>query len=797
MIRRKYSDWLKIDLHIHTDWSKRTKENDYKGNFSVDTLHQKLTENEVNIFSLTDHNIINVDAYKEYYENYNSEDDPLLLIGVELDIKINERTYHSLLIFNYSDVDCANLISDKLERKYKSKKVNEKNRNLSIHEIVELFPDDDFFFIPHAGNTKSIVDGYKGNIEDAQKMVLLMQSALEKVKEKAKQKYNDGFDDLLQNAFKSKNDLPYINFSDNHNISRYPYSYKGENSSKNHEFYYIKGSKSYETLRLAFIDPKSRIKSTEEYGKINHHNNIIEKLKIEANDVLNNYEFEFSPHLNVIIGGRSSGKSLLMSLFSNKIDKLESNDKYDKIVNDAEILIKSKDDSEYKSTTSVTSDLTYINQGDIVNYFEDNKLENLSKSADKSEEHAQAKGMFRIHKAQMLSLISELNNSYKNAYDIGENKKYVLHKRTIDNILSKEFILKLNYEMLKEEFDKSSDLNESKILIDALKINLEDLSQREILEFIKEEEDLIIKFKILIENKLDLIETKTEMNNKRLNFIAAIDQEITSLNKSLSQNAQQKTTAQDNLKQLEVDVKDTFIKMRCLKIKSEKLENFDYSLKQEIDLNEQTKLVLEVEKQDDFKEIVLNGLNKPYTQKSIYINLVNLLKGDNLVKNYKNNQPESLSKKMDSLITDLINCLDNPKDYLKYKDGSISKNNSPSFNSEKYLEIILKNPGTDMIFIDQPEDNLGKKFIAKDLVNIFRDIKFQKQIFLVTHDPAIVVYGDAECIILAENHENQISFKQIVLEDEQAQKDICGILDGGVYIFDNRSKKYNIQKLLN
>ena len=797
MIRRKYSDWLKIDLHIHTDWSKRTKENDYKGNFSVDTLHQKLTENEVNIFSLTDHNIINVDAYKEYYENYNSEDDPLLLIGVELDIKINERTYHSLLIFNYSDVDCANLISDKLERKYKSKKVNEKNRNLSIHEIVELFPDDDFFFIPHAGNTKSIVDGYKGNIEDAQKMVLLMQSALEKVKEKAKQKYNDGFDDLLQNAFKSKNDLPYINFSDNHNISRYPYSYKGENSSKNHEFYYIKGSKSYETLRLAFIDPKSRIKSTEEYGKINHHNNIIEKLKIEANDVLNNYEFEFSPHLNVIIGGRSSGKSLLMSLFSNKIDKLESNDKYDKIVNDAEILIKSKDDSEYKSTTSVTSDLTYINQGDIVNYFEDNKLENLSTSADKSEEHAQAKGMFRIHKAQMLSLISELNNSYKNAYDIGENKKYVLHKRTIDNILSKEFILKLNYEMLKEEFDKSSDLNESKILIDALKINLEDLSQREILEFIKEEEDLIIKFKILIENKLDLIETKTEMNNKRLNFIAAIDQEITSLNKSLSQNAQQKTTAQDNLKQLEVDVKDTFIKMRCLKIKSEKLENFDYSLKQEIDLNEQTKLVLEVEKQDDFKEIVLDGLNKPYTQKSIYINLVNLLKGDNLVKNYKNNQPESLSKKMDSLITDLINCLDNPKDYLKYKDGSISKNNSPGFNSEKYLEIILKNPGTDMIFIDQPEDNLGKKFIAKDLVNIFRDIKFQKQIFLVTHDPAIVVYGDAECIILAENHENQISFKQIVLEDEQAQKDICGILDGGVYIFDNRSKKYNIQKLLN
>ena len=477
MNRGKYSEWLKIDLHIHTDWSKKTKENDYKGVFSVDTLHEKLTENEVKIFSLTDHNIINVDAYEEYYENYNSDDDPLLLVGVELDIEINERTYHSLLIFNYSDIENAKSISNRLEIKYQSKNINDKVRILSIDEIVELFLDDDFFFIPHAGNTKSIVSGYRGNIQDAQKMVLLMQSALEKVKEKAKQKYNDGFNKVLQNAFKSKDDMPYINFSDNHNISRYPYTHKGENGSKNHEFYYVKGSKSYETLRLAFIDPKSRIKSTEEYNKINHHNNIIEKLKIEADDVLNNYELEFSPHLNVIIGGRSSGKSLLMNLFSKKIDKLKSNNKYDKIIDDAEILIKSKDDSEYKSTTSITSDLIYINQGDIVNYFEDNKLEDLSKNAEKSEEYIQAKKVFSENKYQMLSLISELNNSYKNAYEIGENKRYVLHKSTIDKILSKEFILELDYEKLKVEFDKSSNLNESKALIEALKSNLKDLDK--------------------------------------------------------------------------------------------------------------------------------------------------------------------------------------------------------------------------------------------------------------------------------------------------------------------------------
>ena len=141
--------------------------------------------------------------------------------------------------------------------------------------------------------------------------------------------------------------------------------------------------------------------------------------------------------------------------------------------------------------------------------------------------------------------------------------------------------------------------------------------------------------------------------------------------------------------------------------------------------------------------------------------------------------------------------MDNPKDYLEYLDGSTSKDKSPGYNSEKYLEIILKNESNKMIFIDQPEDNLGNRFIANTLVDIIRDIKFKKQIFLVTHNPAVAVYGDAECIIIAENDENTISYKQIVLENKEAQKEICSILDGGEYIFDNRSRKYNIQRILN
>ena len=282
-----YSDWLKIDLHIHTDKSQETKENDYKGFFSIAVLKQKLIENKVKIFSLTDHNIINVDAYRDYYASYNSDTDPLLLVGVELDLQGKNDKFHSLLIFNAADTENVERLSQILEDAYSKKSIIDKKlRILDIKDIATYFKKEDFFFIPHAGNTKSIVGAYKKDIETAQRMVLLMPSALEKVtKEETIEHYNKGFDDLCKPEFQNRNDIPYINFSDNHNCSKYPCINKGDEDEQ-HSFYYIKGTKSYDSIRLAFIDPKCRIKSPEQYEtEINKARYTIDKIKIneEAN----------------------------------------------------------------------------------------------------------------------------------------------------------------------------------------------------------------------------------------------------------------------------------------------------------------------------------------------------------------------------------------------------------------------------------------------------------------------------------------------------------------------------------
>jgi predicted ATP-dependent endonuclease of OLD family len=789
----KYSVWQKIDLHIHTDLSKKTKNDDYQGTFSVQTLHEKLTEQEVEIFSLTDHNIINLAAYEEYYKKFQSESDPLLLLGIELDIERKEKTYHSLLIFNCNNYDCAKDINDRLETTFKAKGLSLTERKLTIDDITDIFPEDDFFFIPHAGNTSSIVDGYRDNVEEAQKMLILLQSPLEKVSEKKRQIYNEKFDTVLQKAFKNKDDYAYIEFSDNHNIQKYPCKHKGV--SGDHEFYYIKGSKNYETLRLAFIDPKSRIKSSEEFRDIIQERNYIETLQFNSNFCIDDSTLEFSPHLNVIIGGRSSGKSLLLDILSRSIDQLIKKTKYDSIEEDLESTIKSKFDEAPKTITSIETSIIHINQGDIVNFFEENKLEDLAKKTGKIEEYNDAKAEFTNKKIELTSLIDDFITKYKEAFDLDISKKVIIHSHTIKHYLSNEFLFTVDINSIEDLHKQQSTLNEISELLSFLIDYVDNMNKSTYFTFSSEERPIIKSFDDLINKKKEEVSKEISIRILIDSFLEKVNDNIKASNSNLTQEGQAKAQAKEFITGKISDTKILFKTLHNFKCITETLETYDFLHKEEIELDSCSKLCLEVQSNDKIRDLIIDGIKDPDNQ-SLYICLLKLLYGDCAVKYYGDNIPESMRKKTKKQLEDVFNHFDNPSDFLEYSDSSNSKNNSPGYNSEKYLQEILDNPSSNIIIIDQPEDNLGNKFISDELVNLIRELKFKKQMFLVTHNPAIVVYGDAESIICAQNDDNRISYSQIKLEDVSSQKEICSILDGGEYIFDNRARKYNIQKLL-
>ena len=796
---KPYSDFFRIDLHIHTDKSRVTKENDYKGLFSISKVHEKMTENSVGIFSLTDHNIINVDAYTEYYGTYAGDENPLLLIGVELDIDVDGTRYHSLIIFCHHDVENLNRISETLEQYYHEKGYAPSERQITLDDIVSLFPNDDFFFIPHAGSgSNSLVDAYSHDIPYAQKMLLLLPScALEKVKQKAIAHYNDSFGRQMPEEQRDRNDIAYIQFSDNHNIEAYPRVHKGEPVNPLHEFYYVKGGKNYETLRQAFIDPESRIKSEVEVAALPRNQNHLEGLQISGSERISDTSLVFSPHLNVIIGGRSSGKSLLMSLFSRCIDRIPANNTYDELLTTATVQTKTQREASYSTESALSFEPVWIRQGDIIRYFEQFHLDELAHKVGKSQERDSARQKLVDKRNELQDEVDRLSDAYRNAHESLNERSFVLHEQTVTESLSDEFTVRFDKEEILDSIGNSTELldvaeEQIKFVLDSVGV----LKENDFITFTAEESELIESFEQMIQKKQQHFRNKGLLSRRQKTFIDGVEEALELKNGEIGNAAEDKATAIRTIRSIATEVKSRLKSAANLQHACERLSNLTCHETEEFALHGKTKFVVEAISEITPCSAVLDAIRGADETKSLYLNILRLVSGQNSVKNLGGNAPDVLGRKLGTVFSPLYDCYNKPEESLKYEDNSTSKGNSPGYNSEKYLEILLSQAGSNLVFIDQPEDNLGNNFIAETLVRMIRAQKFKGQVFLVTHNPAIVVYGDAESIIIAANDDQRVSYRQIVLEDRQSQKEVCRILDGGEYIFDRRAKKYNIKRIL-
>jgi len=530
-----YSDWFKVDLHIHTDFSNMTKSNDYDGQFDINTLKTKLIENGVKLFSLTDHNIINITAYENYYNDF-EDGDPVLLIGCELDIKVEQDdstflTYHTLLIFNENSAEKAKELSQIIEQYFSDKNIDLKDRCLTENEIFELFHSYHFFYIPHAGGHKNIVDAYKGSdIKKAQEMVLLMECAHEKVKEKHRLHHQEEFDKLKDPEFRNKQDEAFINFSDNHDCDIYPNPKNGAP----HEFYCLKGEPTFETLRFAFIDPKSRIGKQQD---VDLHKNVkkhISTINISGIETVDNKIIEFSPNLNVIIGGASSGKSLLFNLLGEKIEN--SKHGFAKYKKDAsKVLIKASNSQTPQPTLPFNSDeVIYINQGDIVKYFEKGDLKELVIDSGKEREFSDSKEKLQDQKNKLISELETFKNRF-DRFNTTHHKDFTIHEGDFDNMLNDKFHF--------TEFTSSNvviDFDIKENLLHQISRNVDDFKSDEIFELSDTDMQTIEEFEDLLIQKEQLILRKKLIQNSVEDFIDNVDRIIEEKNSNLESSARAK-----------------------------------------------------------------------------------------------------------------------------------------------------------------------------------------------------------------------------------------------------------------
>ena len=98
--------------------------------------------------------------------------------------------------------------------------------------------------------------------------------------------------------------------------------------------------------------------------------------------------------------------------------------------------------------------------------------------------------------------------------------------------------------------------------------------------------------------------------------------------------------------------------------------------------------------------------------------------------------------------------------------------------------------GEEPLVLDQPEDDLDNQLIYDLVVRQIRENKVRRQIIVVTHNPNIVVNGDAEMLHALEFGAGQCFVAQSgSLQEKTMREKICQVMEGGREAFERRYRR--------
>ena len=128
------------------------------------------------------------------------------------------------------------------------------------------------------------------------------------------------------------------------------------------------------------------------------------------------------------------------------------------------------------------------------------------------------------------------------------------------------------------------------------------------------------------------------------------------------------------------------------------------------------------------------------------------------------------------------------KDEMK-KGWQPLEQGSPGQRTAALLAFILSF-GNDPIILDQPEDDLDNTVIYELLVNRLKEKKRERQVIVVTHNPNIVVHGDAEYVISLDSRNGRtVVNKEGGLQEQDVRDEICRVMEGGEEAFRDRYRR--------
>ena len=795
------SEWRKWDLHIHTPSSY-----DYKDKtITNEEFINKLFENEISAVAITDHHVIDVERIKKLQE-LGADKNITIFPGIEIlsDARGSEPIHIIGIFSNTSKIDYiwsqikAKTNICKIEGE--GKKENEVYCDLS--DTVKLIHDLDGIVTIHAGHKSNSMETIPHTIPhgDAQKNDI---AGIVDIFEVAKEKDVNDYKKFVNPSIKRSigKELPIIICSDNHDIKNYEVR----------QNCWIKANLTFEGLKQIIYEPEDRVRVQADKPEQKNDYQIIDSI-VFNNNAMGTQKIEFNQNLNTVIGGRSSGKSILLGCLANIIDPSqkpkENQDAYNenirKLIKDASVL--------WRDGSSETRKIIYYSQSkisEIVRPDENgisgiNKLVNRIVRTDENKvELLQAYDKAVI--ANRTELVSKINDfceikkqiQEKNdeIRDIGIKKgiQQEIEKleKEIDSIKKelKDYLSASDEQLYKEKVEKLEKLQECRKLLtsdtaqydiaenselftslDSLLSSFSSLNHDEISDFyesLKKETkekwvDFIKKQKKDIFEKMNKVDEKIKEITDSEIFIKGNsfkdNNEVLSKKDSDLQKEKQKNNSiekiESEISKLQESLNncknDIFVSFSKYKTLANELSEKLQMQKKDVEIKANVHLLYK-----DFFKLVLESINRTRKENQKYedYETISPSSREELISNLFYgiiNDEIILKKQFHQVLTDLFS---NNYYTISY-DVTYDNDSFEKMSEGKKAFIVLRllldfDDSVCPIIIDQPEDDLDNRAIYDQLVKYLKEQKKERQIILATHNPNVVVGADAELVIVA------------------------------------------------
>ena len=300
------SEWHKWDLHFHTPSSY-----DYEdGSVTNDDIVNGLLANDVATVAITDHHVIDVERISELQRIAAGR--ITILPGIEfLSDARGKEPIHIIGIFSEN----ANLSFVWEQIKNRTNIARIYSSGVQINEVYndlvdtcKLIHDLGGLVTIHAGSKSNGIDKitnslphYEAQKEDIARCIDIF--------DMGKEEDLEGYRKFVFPSLKKK--YPMVLCSDNHNINNYSVK----------QNCWIKGMTNFAGLKQIIFEPdlRVRVQSSNPDNKLGRL--VITEAEFEdTNGLFGKQTIHFNENLNSIIGGKSSGKSLLLHSMANAID---------------------------------------------------------------------------------------------------------------------------------------------------------------------------------------------------------------------------------------------------------------------------------------------------------------------------------------------------------------------------------------------------------------------------------------------------------------------------------------------